>query len=363
MRVLVVGGGVMGCASALELAARGAKVVVLERSVPGAEASSAAAGVLGAQIEAKPGSAMIDVFARARAAYADWARELRARTGIDIGHRVSGLLSVAMGEDEQRELARAVDWQRAQGLRAELLTDGEARRVEPELGPGIRAAAYYPDEAQVDPPALLRALVASVAKAGVEVRSGATVQKLLIESGRCRGVSLDGEPLGADATVLAAGSWSSLVPGVPESVPRVRPIRGQIVQLDERPPRVSAMVVTASGAYLVPRGDGRVICGSTMEPVGFQRGVTAAGIHAILDGVLRAVPSLAAAEVTATWSSFRPYAGEGTTWLVGASPVPGLFLATGHHRNGILLAKATAERVADAVLADHAADGRRSDGS
>jgi glycine oxidase len=138
---------------------------------------------------------------------------------------------------------------------------------------------------------------------------------------------------------------------VPEALPRVVPIRGQIVQLDERPPRIATIVSVTNGAYLVPRGDGRVICGSTMEPVGFQRGVTAGGVHGILDGVLRIAPKLAGAEITATWSSFRPYAGEETTWLVGASPLPGLYMATGHHRNGILLAKATAERVADAIYA------------
>jgi glycine oxidase len=292
---------------------------------------------------------MIATFARARAAYAEWARQLRERTGLDIGYRVSGLLSLALTGDEERELASGVEWQRAQGLRAELLTPEDARAVEPLLGSAFRAAAYLPDEAQVDPRALLRALVACLAKTRVQVRTGAVVQRLLVEANRCAGVVLDGEPLRAAATVLAAGSWSSLVPGVPEALPRVRPIRGQIVQLEERPPRVATMVAAVNGAYLVPRGDGRVVCGSTLEAVGFQRGVTAGGVHGILDGVLRLLPSLAGAEVTATWSSFRPFAGEETTWLVGASPLPGLFLATGHHRNGILLAKATAERVAAAV--------------
>jgi glycine oxidase len=351
MRVLVVGGGVMGCASALELAGRGAEVILLERSIPGAEASSAAAGILGAQIEARENTPMIDVFARARAGYADWARELRERTGIDVGHRVTGLLCLALGDEEAKALLRGAEWQRAQGLRAEPCSISHAREIEPELAADFRAAVYMPDESQVDPPALLRALVLAIAKARVQVRTGAVVQSLLVESGRCAGVLLDGEALRADATVLAAGSWSSLVPGVPAALPRVRPIRGQIVQLDERPPRVATMVSVTNGAYFVPRGDGRVICGSTLEPVGFQRGVTAGGVHTILDGVLRLAPRLAGAEITATWSSFRPYAGEETTWLVGPSPLAGLFLATGHHKNGILLAKATAERVAEAIYA------------
>jgi glycine oxidase len=350
MRVAIIGGGIMGCASALALAARGAEVVLLERSVPGAEASSAAAGVLGAQIEGRAHRPMLATLARARAEYAGWAEELRARTGIDVGHRVTGLLRLAVSEPEAREIAEVAAWQTREGLVAEVLTPDQARRVEPELADDFVSAVHYPDESQVDPPALLRALVACVAKANVDVRTGATVQRVMVESGACVGVALEGEgTLRADATVLAAGSWSSLVPGVPEAVPKVRPVRGQIVLLEERPPRVRTMVARGE-AYLVPRGDGRVVCGSTMENVGYQRGVTAGGVHAILDGVLRAVPSLGRAEVAATWSSFRPFAGDETTWLVGPSPLPGLFLATGHHRNGILLAKETADRIATAVF-------------
>ncbi len=338
----------MGCATALALEARGADVVLLERSVPGAEASSAAAGILGAQVESREGSALLETFVRARADYAGWAAELRERTGLDIGYRVSGMLRVAFTEEEANDVGKTAAWQSAAGLRAESLDDGQARAIEPMLAPVARAA-YFPDEAQVDPRALLRALVAGIARSRVVVRSGVVVQRLAETDGRCRGVVLDGETLEADATVLAAGSWSSLVPGVPDAVPRVVPVRGQIVQLDERPPRVRTMVKTAAG-YVVPRGDGRVVCGSTMEHAGYASAVTAGGVRAILDAAIRAVPSLAGAELGATWSSFRPYAGEETPWLVGASPLPGLFLATGHHRNGILLAKTTADRVTAAIL-------------
>jgi glycine oxidase len=148
--------------------------------------------------------------------------------------------------------------------------------------------------------------------------------------------------------VLAAGSWSSLVPGVPAEVPAVRPVRGQMVLLDERPPRLRSIVFGAGG-YVVPRGDGRVLCGSTMEHVGFRREVTAGGVHAILAAALACVPSLGSAQLAGTWSNFRPHAESGA--LVGASPLAGLFLATGHHRNGILLAKSTADAVTAAILA------------
>ena len=346
MALCIIGAGVMGCATALALSDRGAReIVLLERAVPGAEASSAAAGILGAQLELHGSdSALVELFQRARRRYREWSEALRDETGIDVGYRASGALEV--GEPEA--IASRVAWQNSVGLSAELLDGSRARSLEPQLGEGIAAAAHYPEEAQVDPPALLRALIAAVARRPhIEVRSGVTVRGLLTDGERCAGVRLDDGELRADATVLAAGSWSSLLPGVPTSMPEVKPVRGQIVQLDERPPRLRTIVV-GPGGYVVPRGDGRVLCGSTMESVGFRREVTAAGVSTILGNAIELVPGLGSAQVGAMWSSFRPFA---EVPLVGASPLRGLFLATGHHRNGILLARETGERVAEAVLA------------
>lgn len=347
MKVAIIGAGIMGCATARALTKRGADVVLLERAIPGAEASSAAAGILGAQVEGHATGPRLDAAVRARRDYAALAAELRDETGIDIGYRVSGALVIARSDAERAPLADAVASQRGAGLRAELVDAAGARAIEPSLG-DVVAAAHYPDESQVDPPSLLRALVASVGRARVELRAGATVQQLVVEGDRCVGVRVDDAELRADAIVLAAGSWASLVPGLPASMPAVRPARGQIVQLDERPPKLATIVVSGH-SYAVPRGDGRVLCGSTVEMVGFRKEVTAGGVHAILSNVLATVPSLAAAAVTATWSSFRPHTADGRA-LVGASPLAGLFLATGHFRNGILLANETARDVADAVL-------------
>ena len=348
MRVLVIGGGVMGCATALSLAGRGAEVIVLERSVPGAEASSAAAGILGAQVEAHGPGPASDTLIAARDGYPRWAEELRESTGIDVGYRRCGVLKVAMHELEGHELAELVAWQGHAGLRAELLSDREARVVEPALSDGVRCAAYFADDAQVDPRQLLRALIAAVGKqTSVIIRSGASVRSLIQEQERCVGVRTEDGELRADAVVLAAGSWSSLVPGVPASV-EVRPVRGQIVQIDERPPTVKTIVFGAGG-YVVPRGDGRVLCGSTMERVGFRREVTASGVAHVLGSAIALCPGLGEAQVDSMWSSFRPESTTGAP-MVGASTLAGLVLATGHHRNGILLAHHTAERVAIAVL-------------
>ncbi len=351
MRVAIVGGGVMGCATALAIAERGAHAVVLERAVPGAEASSAAAGILGAQAELhgplRERNAAL--FAEAREAWEPWARMLRDASGIDVGYRVSGVLRVALAEAEREALASDVSWQASRGLRASLLDASAAREIEPQLSQQVLAAAFFPDDGQVDPPALLRALVAAAARSSrITIRSGATVQKLLVEQERCVGVALDEGELRADATVLAAGSWSSLVPGVPATLPTVKPVRGQMVLLDERPPRLRTIVFGAS-TYVVPRGDGRVVCGSTMENAGFRKEVTAAGLEAILAGALACVPSLGGAQFSSAWSNFRPRVA-GDAPLIGESPLPGLFLATGHHRNGILLSKVTADAVARAVL-------------
>jgi glycine oxidase len=348
MRIVVVGGGVMGCATALELSKRGVSdLLVLERAVPGAEASSAAAGMLAAQIESKDDEERAR-YVKARAAYAGWAEELRALTGIDIAYRKSGAIEVASSEANALHLRERVAANVVAGLTAEWV-DAPAS-LEPSLRGDVLGAAWFPDEAQVDPPQLLRALVAAVARAGIHVKSGTTVSALVHERDACRGVVLDsGETIHADAVLLAAGSWSSLVPGVPKSLPQVRPVRGQLVQLEERPPRL-ARIVFMDGAYVVPRGDGRIICGSTMEDVGHRREVTAAGVHAILGSAIRIAPSLAQAELSRVWCNFRPHAQGGP--LVGASPLPGLFLATGHHRNGILQAKITAAAAAAAVLGD-----------
>lgn len=351
MRIVIVGGGVMGCATALELANRGVRdVVVLERAVPGAEASSAAAGMLAAQIESRDEAELVQ-FVRAREAYAGWAIALREATGIDIAHRRSGVLSIARTDKDLERAHHDVEAQRAWGLRAEVVDGTRARTIERELCEGIAGAAYYPDEAQVDPPQLLRALVVAASKAGVVMRAGATVSTLVSEGGRCVGVGLaPSEILRADAVVLAAGSWSSLVPGVPEDLPRVRPVRGQLVLLEERPPRAGTIVFEGH-SYVVPRGDGRVVCGSTMEDVGHRREVTAAGVQSILSAAIAVMPRLGEAEVVRSWCNFRPsVASASGAPLVGASTLPGLFLATGHHRNGILLAKATADAVTDAIM-------------
>ncbi|HEU4405021.1 MAG TPA: glycine oxidase ThiO [Polyangiaceae bacterium] len=343
--VLVVGGGVVGLASALALADEGARVTVLERGAPGAEASGAAAGILSPQIEASGPGEEADRFLASRELYPAFVERLRERTGLDAGYRRRGALRLlGAGEGEGEGL---LGWQRAAGLRAELWPEARLRREEPDLAPG--AALFFADDGQIEPPRLMRALEVAALRAGVTVRSGAHVRRVLSERGRASGVALeDGTRLDAGWVVVAAGSWTTLVEGVPLEPGAVRPSRGQLVELALGAPPL-ARVVFGAGAYLVPREDGRVVVGSTHEFAGFRREVTARGVRDLLAAAARLCPALEDATFVRAWSNFRPYP-QGGRPLVGESEVRGLVLATGHYRNGILLAPLTAELVRAAVL-------------
>jgi glycine oxidase len=346
--VLIIGGGIMGCAVALRLAQRGLAVTVIERGIPGAEASSAAAGILGPQMEAAGPGALLDFALASRALYPALADELRAATGIDVGFDRSGVLAVAVDEASERELAARRAWQVARGLEVEALTGDEARAREPALAPGVRAALRFPDDGQVNARELARAFSQAAATAGARFLTGRYVRRVVVTGGAVTGVELDGEVLPAGAVVVAAGSWSGLVEGagVPSTV--VRPARGQLVSIETRPPLFRHVVSLHGRGYLVPRRDGTVLAGSTLEMAGFRKQVTVGGLAGILDLARTLVPGLGEAEVTGSWSNFRPYT-EDHLPVLGASTVKGLVLATGHFRNGILLAPATAQAIAELV--------------
>jgi glycine oxidase len=344
--VVVVGGGVMGCACAWELARAGARVVVLERSVPGAEASSAAAGILGAQVEAH-GDGPLAALARAsRRLYPRFVRELARSTGVDVEYRESGVLRVESSAPRARELARSVAWQKP---RPSLVDRAWLRRHEPELAPRFAGGVLFANDARIDPRRLLRALHIAAANAGVTFRSGAYVRSVVRANGRATGVALDdGTVLRGTHVLVAAGSWTALVGGVGLEEGSVQPVRGQIVEL-ETPKPVIRRVVFGPKVYLVPRDDGRLLVGSTMEFVGYRREVTAGAVRDLLAAALALFPVLEGATLRSTWSSFRPFTPDALP-LIGESDCQRLLLATGHHRNGILLAPVTAAIVAALVL-------------
>jgi glycine oxidase len=346
--VVIVGGGVMGCAAAHELGRRGLSVTVLERSVPGAEASSAAAGILGAQVESHHPGPLTELGLRSLELYPTLVKELERASGVSVGYRRSGVLKVAYDGPELSRLARESAWQARAGLPLAKLTRRALGEREPALSPELSGGLWFERDATLDPRALLVALRVAAAKAGAEFRSGSFVKRVAEQGGRAIGVELDdGSVVRGTHVVLAAGSWTSLVTRPDSAAPKVVPARGQIVELRTSVPLLSS-VVFGPDCYVVPRADGRLLVGSTVEFVGFRREVTAGAVAKLLAAAIRLVPALNDAELSATWSSFRPYTQDELP-LLGPSATPGLLWMSGHYRNGILLAPISAKIVADCV--------------
>ncbi|HEY0881130.1 MAG TPA: glycine oxidase ThiO, partial [Archangium sp.] len=315
----------------------------------GAEASSAAAGMLAPQFENADGGPMLELSLLSRMAWPKWAAELEAQSGVNVGYLTSGGMQVAFTDDEVHALQAKSAWQTAMGLRADVVTGAALKTLEPELSDDALAACDFPDDHQVDPRKLMRALAVGAARAGVQFRSG-TVRSLLERNGTIVGVDLEAEQLEAELVVLAAGAWSGLVSGAEIDPSRVKPVRGQMVELQLRAPIFQRLLKSAKG-YVVPRADGAVLVGSTMEMVGFDKNVTAQGLHGLLGAAMQLVPNLAKATVTAHWAGLRPWTDDQLPFL-GEGPKPGLLLATGHFRNGILLAPITARLVGQLVRAE-----------
>src|SRR5258706_2891740 len=276
--VVIVGGGVMGCAAAFELARAGADVTVLERSVPGAEASSAAAGILGAQVESHAAGPLTELGLKSRALYPKLARDLERISGISIGYRRSGVLKVATRKSLLDELARELSWQARQGLPVERLDARALSKQEPALTTKLAGGLFFERDAMLVPRALLDALRVSAELSGARFRSGAPVRRVVVENGRAVGVELDdGNLVRGSHVVVAAGSWTSFV-AQPARTQRVVPARGQIVQLKTSVPLLQS-IVFGPDCYLVQRSDGRLLVGSTLEFVGFERAVTADAVQ------------------------------------------------------------------------------------
>ncbi|MEP7051638.1 MAG: glycine oxidase ThiO [Pseudomonadota bacterium] len=351
--VLIIGGGIMGTSAAWDLAGHGSKVVVLERSVPGAEASSAAAGILGAQAEAHAAGPMAELCLASRARYAKFAATLSKETHVDVGYRECGVLRVAFTPVHVKRLVAAAAWQKKRGLGVEALTRRRLATHEAALSPELNGGVRFASDSRVDPKALLRALHIAALGRGVRFQSGAFVRRVIVEGERAVGVALDdGSVMRAHNVVVAAGSWTSLIDGLGLPAGEVIPARGQIVELELPAPPLTH-VVFGPGAYLVPRDDGRVLVGSTVEFVGYEREVTAGAVRDLLTHATALLPALSRAGLRATWSNFRPYTKDELP-LLGRTKIERLFLSTGHYRNGILLAPISAQIVRAAVLGQRA---------
>jgi glycine oxidase len=356
---VVVGGGVIGLACAWRLAQRGAEVAVLERGEPGAGATRVAAGMLAPVGELTFGEPeLLELTLEAAELYPQFVAELEAATGESAGYERLGALHVALDRDEAAQLRRVHDLQRSLELEAEWLPPRRCRDLEPGLTPSFHGGVFAAGEAAVDPRALTRALLAALAAAGVEVRTGTEVVDGIFEGERLVGVRtapgsggyLDragGEVMRADHVVLATGAWSGATAWLPEHArPPVRPVKGQAVELRGRGAApVARHILASERVYLVPRPDGRLVVGATVEEMGFDTAVTAGGVHELLREAYRLLPDVAEMEWVGATAGLRPGTPDNLP-LVGPGAIDGLFLATGHFRNGILLAPLAGQVVA-----------------
>jgi len=350
--VAIVGAGVCGLGIAWRLAQAGCKVEVFDKGEAGQGATWAAAGMLAAGVETEPGEqALLALNLVARRLWPDFARELEAASGLDIGYRDEGTLVVAPTRDDAAQLRFTYEFQLGLGLELQWLNGAEVRRREPHLRAGIAGGVYSAADHQVDNRQLALALKAAFLGAGGILHEHTEVTGLDMEAGRARGVWAGAERHRADAVVLAAGPWCGGLSWVPEAArPPVRPVKGQVLTLrmDPGAPLLSH-VLWAPKIYLVPRRDGRLLVGATVEEKGFDETLTAGGVYELLDAAWRPLPAIEELPILETSVGFRPTSRDDAP-ILGESAVDGLILATGHHRNGILLAPVTADAIAHLLL-------------
>jgi glycine oxidase len=348
--VLIIGGGAIGCAIARALAARGAAVLVVERNQPGSGATHAAGGMLSPIAEAGRPGPFLELALRSFDAFPAFAQAVREESGVDPEYRRGGKLRVALDAEEAVRLTEAHAWRAAAGLGVSLLDGTAARALEPGLSADIVAGLAIDADHQVNSRTLSRGLWVAAERAGARFRLGVAVERLLVDRGAVRGVRLaDGGQLAADVVVCAAGAWSSELKGLPRALP-VRPVFGEIVALgaDWHGTRVLA----SEACYMIPRPGGRLLVGATMENAGFRAQPTAGGVALLLAAALRVVPGLGLATLEEAWSGLRPGTPDGLPILGPDPAVRGLYYATGHFRNGILLTPVTAELTAALVAGD-----------
>jgi glycine oxidase len=348
--VAIIGGGVIGLAIARALALRGVRdVLIVERANLGAEASSAAAGMLAPQAEGDSADDFFRLCCQSRDLYPTFARNLNEETGIDIELETSGTLYLAFTEEDERELAERFEWQARAGLEVERLSAESARMIEPCISADVRAALRFPLDTQVENRRLISALAAANEALGVGVLTGVSVESLNVKRNCVAGIETSRGFIACEKVVIACGAWTTQILSEALPNPRSEPVRGQMVSF-EATPQIARHVIFSPRGYIVPRRDGRLLAGSTSEHAGFDKRVTAAGVQSIVTSALEISPSIAALPLTSSWAGLRPRASDGLPVLGPCAEIAGVFYATGHYRNGILLTPITGELLARAIV-------------
>ena len=340
--VAIAGGGLIGAAIALELARAGLRVGLFDMQEPGREASWAGAGILSPAPESSAMLPLVELGRASLAMYPQFVREVEEVSGQEVGYRRNGTLETFSSRHAIEELSTVVALHHGLGLKAEPLSGEHARQLEPAISEEVEAAVLRPEEASVDNRALTAAVLEAAQRGGAKIFAGGAVKAIRRESSRCIGLSLESEEVEAKFTVIAAGCFSGGIEGAGIYAP-VRPAKGQVVAL--RAAEISiTRVVWSERVYLVPRNDGRILAGATVEHVGFEKTPNTGGLSKLLAAAIDVVPGLAAATVEEHWAGLRPDTPDHLP-ILGPTDVEGLLVATGHFRSGILLAPITAQLI------------------
>ncbi|HEY7152071.1 MAG TPA: glycine oxidase ThiO [Solirubrobacterales bacterium] len=350
---ILVGGGVIGLSAAWRAAGVGMRVCVLERDQPASGATGVAAGMLAPAGEASWGEEGLLAFnLESLRRWRDFATELEAAAGIEVGFAARGALHVALDRDEAEELRRRYELHRRLGISSEWLTGRACRELEPGLATAVCGGARVSGEASVDPRRVAAALLAALEREGVPIHAGAEVISARRDGSTWRLEMKDGGAFTAPHLVVAAGCWSGSLEWIPAAArPPVRPVKGEILTLRGSASEPACEgIVAGDRVYLVPRADGRLIVGATVEERGFDTTVTAGGVHELLREAYRLIPEIAELELLEATAGLRPGSPDNAP-LIGPGGADGLLIATGHFRNGVLQAPLTADCIA-ALLGD-----------
>ncbi len=346
--VIVAGAGIVGLSAACALAKRGARCLVFDRGRSGREASFAAGGILSPQAETRPDSPLLSLALKARDRHLTLAEELLGLTGVSVEHHRHGVLSLAFSEEEETQLVSLTEAQRRLGLRAEMVSRSGIARLESAANPDARTAALFPDDHRVDNRRLMEALRMLALGRGVEIREYTALRSLEVTNGRLVAARTDSDRIETKTVINALGAWAGQLEGAGDAIP-VRPVKGHMMSLVDGPS--IRHVVYGLHGYIVPRNDGRLIVGSTMEEAGFDTRVTAEGIGHIIGIAAAIAPGTRKASIAETWIGFRPATPDGLP-VIGKGMVDGLIVAGGLFRNGILLGPLVGEIAAALSLGE-----------
>lgn len=352
LETVVVGGGIAGCAAALGLWRRGAAVTLVEGVALGGGATGASAGILAAQYEAESPTPLFRLKLAAQSRFPEFAAELERLAGERLPLRWDGLLAMAFSPEEHSRATAMAAWQRSVGLPASILDAAAAAELEAGMNPDAISCTWLPEAGWVDTQRLPEILSAALGRTGVRIILGNRVAEIRQRGGAVAGLRMtDGRTLEADAVILAAGAWAPAIGGLPRAIP-VRPVRGQMLRFAPGAVALSRVMADQHGRYVVPRSDGSVLAGSTMEEVGFDQSITDAGLASIRDAACRLAPGLRERKPLEHWAGLRPLTIDSAPILGPDPELHGLFYATGYGRGGILIGPLAGEIVAAATAGE-----------